>query len=468
MTRTQTPILPLVAFLMITSGPRLGATDVTPAEAKTIAVETYIYTYPLISMDVTRRVMTNVPPGAKPGFGPVNTLSHMRTYPPADFREVVRPNFDTLYSVAWLDVTAEPMIVSVPDSSGRYYLMPLMDMWSDVYAAPGKRTTGTSAGAYAVVPQGWTGTLPAGVLRIEAPTPYSWMIARTQTNGPSDYAAVNKFQDGFKVTPLSQWGTPAGAPAAFRPDAAVDMKTPPMKQVNTMTGDKYFTYAAELMKVHKPHVTDWSIVARMKRLGIVPGQSFDISKVDAVARQALLDAPATGLKQIQSAVPNIARIANGWQMLTDTVGVYGNFYLKRAVIAMVGLGANQADDAVYPIALTDGDGQPLDGINDYVLHFSKAELPPVDAFWSITMYDAEGFPVANPLNRLAIGDRDALKYNPDGSLDLYIQNASPGTAKESNWLPAPKGPLGITMRLYAPKPEVANGHWVPPPIKVLK
>jgi hypothetical protein len=455
-----------LATLVTWFGPTARAAELTPAEARAIAVEAYIYAYPLVTMDVTRRVMSNVPAGVKPGIGPANAFHHMRTYPPVEFRDVVRPNFDTLYSVAWLDLTVEPMILSVPDAGGRYFLMPLYDMWSDAYAVPGKRTSGTAAGTYAITPPGWTGKLPKGVERIESPTALNWIITRTQTNGPPDYAAVNKFQDGFKVTPLSQWGKPAGKPAAFKPDPTVDMKTAPLNQVNGMTGEKFFAYAAQLMKVHRPHLTDWSVLARMKRLGLVPGQPLDIAKVDPVVRQALLDAPAEALKLMQSITPG--KVVNGWQMMTDTMGVYGNFYLKRAYIAMIGLGANQVDDAIYPIAVSDGDGQPLDGNADYLIHFTKAELPPVDAFWSVTMYDAEGFQVANSLNRFAIGDRDPLKYNADGSLDLYMQNGSPGPDKESNWLPAPRGKLGITMRLYAPKPEVANGSWAPPPIRRVK
>jgi len=446
-----------------TPDPHPAAADLTPELAKAIAMEAYIYTYPLVTMDVTRRVMSNLPAGVKEGTGPANMFHHLRTYPPAEFREVVRPNFDTLYSMAWLDMTKEPVIVSIPDAGGRYFLMPLYDMWTNAYAVPGKRTNGTAAVNLAIVPPGWAGTLPAGVERVNSPTPINWIISRTQTNGPQDYAAVNTFQDGFKVTPLSQWGKPAAAPAAFVPDPNVDMKTEPLKQVNNMAGDKYFAYAAELMKLHKPQDTDWSIVARMKRLGIVPGQRFDIAKADPVARQAILDAPAAALALMQKT--QFGKVVNGWLMFTDTMGVYGNFYLKRAYITMVGLGANQALDAVYPLAVADADGKPLDGDDNYVIHFPKAELPPVDAFWSITMYDAEGFQVANPLNRFAIGDRDALKYNADGSLDIYIQNASPGAGRDSNWLPAPKGRLGITMRLYAPRLEVLTGGWVPPAIQ---
>jgi hypothetical protein len=172
------------------------------------------------------------------------------------------------------------------------------------------------------------------------------------------------------------------------------------------------------------------------------------------------------LKFMVEKMPTMARVVNGWQMNTDTMGVYGDYYLKRAIVAMAGLGANQPDDAIYPLNVADADGSPVVGENKYVLHFDKGDLPPANAFWSLTMYDAEGFQVANSINRFAIGDRDALKFNADGSLDLFIQSDNPGPELESNWLPAPKsGKLGLTMRLYAPRQEALDGRWNPPAIK---
>lgn len=442
-----------------------AAEPIGEQEAYEIGVEAYVYFYPLISMDVTRRVATNVPLGARPGGGPMNMFSHVRAYPTAEFRDVVRPNFDTLYSIAWLDLGKEPMIVSAPDTGGRYYQLQMTDMWTDVLAAPGKRTSGTQAANYAVVPQGWKGRLPQGVERIESPTAHVWIVGRTQTNGPKDYAAVHAVQAGYGITPLSQWGR-APKPAAFKPDPTVDMKTPPLVQVNTLPAARYFSYGAELTKLNPPHVTDWSQIARLKRIGIEPGKRFDFDKASPAVKAGLERAVVDGLKQMTGKAPTLARVVNGWQMNTDAIGVYGNFYLKRAIVALVGLGANQPEDAVYPLNVADADGKPLDGANQYVLHFSQAELPPVGAFWSVTMYDADGFPVANELNRFAIGDRDELKYNADGSLDIHIQHVSPGKDKESNWLPAPaKGVLGVTMRLYAPKAQVLDGRWVPPAVK---
>jgi len=445
-----------------TIAPSAIAQSTPTEEAQTIVQEAYIYLYPLIMMDVTRKQAINSDPKINPLGGPANAFSHIRAFPTADLRTVVRPNFDTLYSSAWLDLTEGPVIVSTADTDGRYFLLPMYDMWTDVIAAPGKRTNGTDAANFALVPPGWNGQLPQGVERIDAPTPYVWIIGRTQTNGVKDYDAVHKVQDGYRITPLADWArTPRKIDQKI--DASVDVKTEPLKLVNEMPAVDYFKYGAELMKLHPPHRTDWSVIARMKRIGLEPGKSLDAGKVSA---DVLANGASAGLKYMQEKVPTLAPVANGWQMNTNTMGVYGNYYVKRAIIAMIGLGANQPEDAIYPLNVGDVDGKPVMAENKHILHFSKDELPPVGAFWSLTMYDADGFQVANPLNRFAIGDRDPLKYNPDGSLDLYVQNESPGPDKEANWLPAPKsGQLGVTMRLYAPMPQALDGRWNPPAIK---
>jgi hypothetical protein len=464
-TRSQNLTLTALVWALTSTIPFASAAEpINEQDAYEIGVEAYTYLYPLVLMDVTRRQAVNVEAGKVVGRGPMNEFTHVRTFPPADFRDVVRPNFDTLYSIAWLDLTKEPMVIAAPDTQGRYYMLPMLDMWSDVFACPGKRTTGTGAGRFAVVPPGWRGSLPEGVQRIDAPTPYVWIIGRTQTNGPKDYEAVHKVQDGYTVTPLSQLGK-ASHPVKATIDPTVEMKTPPMTQVDTMAADQYFAYAAELLKVNPPHITDQPIVARMRRIGIEPGKSFDLGKADPAVKRALERAAPDGLKAMQAKVPTLAPVVNGWQMNTDTMGVYGNYYLKRAIVALVGLGANLPEDAVYPLNIGDANGKPLTGASQYVLHFAKNEIPPAKAFWSVTLYDKNGFPTANELKRNAIGDRDALKFNADGSLDLYIQHASPGAAKESNWLPAPTGEFNLTMRVYSPKGEVLDGRWAPPAVK---
>jgi hypothetical protein len=449
------------------------STPISEQEAHAIAVEAYLYFYPLVTMDLTRRQMINVPAGKEPGFGPPNTFHNVPGYPSATDRVVVRPNFDTLYSIAWLDVTKEPVIVSVPDTNGRYYLLPMLDMWTDVFASPGWRTTGTHAQHFLVAPAGWRPDLrdrfieefrlPRDTQRINAPTSHAWLIGRIKTDGPQDYDAVHEIQSGLKVTPLSEWSRPP-RPVEVKTDPSVDMKTPPKIQVEAMPGDKYFAYAADLLKVNRPHITDEPILALMKKIGIEAGKSLDLAKVSPAVRTALDSAPASAQRLMEWKMPTLARVANHWSMNTDTMGVYGNYYLKRAIVANIGLGANAPEDAVYPLNLGDQMGRPLDGASKYLLHFDKGALPPVNAFWSVTLYDPQGYQVANPLDRFAVSNWMPFKYDPDGSLTLYFQNESPGKDKEANWLPAPKGPFNLTMRLYAPKSEVLTGKWNPPPV----
>jgi len=456
-------IVTLGTALAISAAALNAETTITEQEAHAIGVDAYLYFYPLLTMDLTRKQSTNIQPGREFGKGPMNMFVSLPAYPPANMKTVVRPNFDTLYSIAWLDLTKEPMIVSAPDTEGRYYLLPMLDMWTDVFACPGSRTTGTQAGNFLVALQNWQGTMPPDVQRINAPTPYVWIIGRTKTDGPHDYDAVHKIQAGYKVTPLSEWGKTA-TPPTVKIDPTVDMKTPPKVQVDTMPADKFFAYASELLKLHPPHITDEPIIAQLKRIGFEVGQSFDFANLDPTVRKALASAPEEAQKLMAWKVPSLSRVVNGWSMNTDTMGVYGNYYLKRAIIALLGLGANLPQDAIYPINLADDTGKPLDGANKYTLHFDKDATPPANAFWSVTLYDAEGFQVAKPLNRFALSSWMPLKSNADGSLDLYFQNESPGKDEEANWLPAPKGAFNLLMRLYAPRSEALTGKWNPPPV----
>jgi hypothetical protein len=460
-------------LLVMLAAPAGAQTAITEPEAHAIGVDAYLYFYPLVIMDVTRKQSTNIELGKEIGRGPINSFTSVAEYPPADFKGVVRVNFDTLYSIAWLDLTKEPMIVSAPATGGRYYLLPMLDMWTDVFASPGSRTTGTQASNFLVTPPGWRPDLrdrfidefglPRDIQRIDAPTPSVWIIGRTKTDGPPDYDAVHKIQAGYKVTPLSEWGK-SPTPVQVKVDPSVDMKTPPKVQVDTMPADKFFAYAAELLKVNPPHITDQPMIAQLKKMGIESGKSFDLGTADPAIRNALANAPEEAQKLMAWKVPTLARVVNGWSMNTDTMGVYGNYYLKRAIVAQMGLGANLPEDAVYPQNLGDETGKPLEGANRYTLHFNKGDTPPANAFWSITLYDSEGFQTANPLARFNLSSWMPLKYNADGSLDLYFQNDSPGKDKETNWLPAPKGAFNLTMRIYAPESEVLTGKWNPPAV----
>ncbi len=430
-----------------------------------IGIQAYIYAYPMIMMEITRRVSTNVE--APRGFqAPMNQFAHLRAFPDHTFKEVVRPNADTLYSIVWFDVSKGPQVLSISDTGGRYYMLPMLDMWTDIIAAPGSRTSGTKAASFAIVGPTWKGSLPDGVEPVRSPTNVGWIIGRTQTNGAADYENVHRIQDGYKLTPLSRWGKPYKPPAKSPVNSTWDMKTPPPVQVARMSAKDYFELFAKLLKDNPPHEFDWNMVEQLKQIAIIPGEDFSFSELSAEKQKALERAVGDAQKMI--AGNPLGEAVNGWQIARELMGNYGTSYLRRAYIALIGLGANVPEDAVYPMSNVDSEGQPYNGSHRYVLHFDKGELPPVRGFWSLTMYDEKMYMTNNPIRRYAIGDRDKLQYNKDGSLDIYIQHASPGKAKESNWLPAPEGDFDLVLRAYWPMHEVLTGGWNPPAVKRVK
>jgi len=440
-----------------------------PREERTyeIGVQAYIYAYPMIMLELTRRVSTNVPAPIGDN-APMNQFAHLRAFPNPSFREVVRPNADTLYSIVWFDVSREPLVLSVPDAGGRYYLLQMLDMWTDVFAAPGSRTSGTKAGNFAIVGPDFSGGLPQGIERLRCPTNIGWIIGRTQTNGKADYEHVHRIQDGYKLTPLSRWGKSYAPPAESPVDSTWDMKTPPPVQLARMSAEAYFEMFAALMKNNPPHELDWPMVVQLRQIGIVPGEDLDFSSLAPDTQAALKRAIGDAQKMIADKAQRSGELVNGWQIAREGIGNYGTSYLQRANVALFGLGANVPDDAVYPMSFVNGEGKPYNGSNGYVLHFDKGRMPPVKAFWSIAMYDAEAYFVRNPIQRYSIGDRDKLEFNDDGSLDIHIQHESPGKNRESNWLPAPAGDFNLVIRLYWPKAEVLTAAWNPPPVKRVK
>jgi len=443
---------------------KAAATKAMEDEATAVGVEAVVYGLPLVVEDITRRKTSNVAaPTPTAMSAPVNQFVNLQEFPNASFKDVVRANVDTLYSNAWLDLTKEPMILSVPDTHGRYYLMPMLDAWTNVFASPGKRTTGTKAGIFAITEPGWSGTLPKGVRELKSPTNYVWIIGRTQTNGPRDYAAVHAIQKQYKLTPLSSFGKPYSPPPGVV-DSNVDMKTPPVEQLAKMDAATFFGRMATLMKVNPPPAADAPVVAKLAKIGIVPGQNFDIGKLDPAVAKGLEKVVPTALDKLQAAAKQAGAPVNGWNQFPNTLGKYGTDYGLRAVIALLGLGANLTADAVYPTAFIDSTGQPLNGANRYTMHFDKGQTPPVNAFWSLTMYDAASFFADNPINRYNLAGWMPLKYNKDGSLDLYIQRESPGKDKQANWLPAAQGDFSVTNRMYWPKAEVVDGTWRAPGI----
>ncbi|MGH6941740.1 DUF1254 domain-containing protein [Hypericibacter sp.] len=430
-----------------------------------LATDAYIFGYPLVTMEMTRRVLTNVvaPEGT---HAPMGQIIKLRQYPDASFKDVTAPNADTLYTTAFFDVGEEPWVLSIPDMKGRYALMPMLDGWTDVFQVPGKRTTGTGAQTYAITGPGWTGTLPAGVKQYKSPTSIVWLLGRIYCTGTSeDYAAVHALQDEFKLVPLSSYGKDYTPPAGTV-DPSIDMKMAVREQVNAMDADAYFTLLAQLMKRNPPAAADAPELARYAKIGLVAGQDFDPSKLDADFKKRIPEIAFDRIMLQFKVNKGITKI-NGWGYTTKG-GVYGTNYLLRALVTAIGLGCNRPQDAIYPVSQKDAAGGAYDGAHKYVIHFPKGQTPPAKGFWSITMYNKDYFFVANPINRYSISARQDLKKNADGSVDLYLQNESPGADKESNWLPAPPDEFILMMRLYWPSekdPSIIDGSWKVPPVK---
>ncbi|WP_027548495.1 DUF1254 domain-containing protein [Bradyrhizobium sp. WSM2254] len=430
-----------------------------------LATDAYVFGYPLVTMEMTRRIITNVA-SVEGTHGPMGQIIRLREYPNASFRDVTAPNADTLYTTSFFDVGKEPWVLSIPDMKDRYALFPMLDGWTTVFQVPGKRTTGTAAQTYAITGPKWKGTLPPGVKEYKSPTNMVWLLGRIYCTGtPEDYSAVHKLQDECKLVPLSFYGKPYTPPAGAV-DPSIDMKTAVREQVNRMTAKEYFTLLAKLMKDNPPAQADAPELAKFAKIGLVAGQDFDANKFDPAFEKRV---PQVAFDRImlQFKIGKPVKHINGFGY-DDVTGIYGTDYLNRAFVTAIGLGANRIQDAVYPTSQKDAEGKDYEGKNKYVMHFPKGQLPPIDGFWSLTMYNADYFFVENPLNRYSLSARQNLNANPDGSVDLYIQNASPGPDKESNWLPAPSGKFILMLRMYWPKeksPSILNGTWKVPPVR---
>ena len=366
-------------------------------------------------MELTRRIITNVasPVGTR---GPMGQIIKLRQYPDPSFKDVTAPNADTLYTTAFFDVGKEPWVLSIPDMKDRYYLFPMLDGWTDVFQVPGKRTTGTGAQTYAITGPGWKGTLPSGVKEYKSPTSIVWLLGRIYCTGtPEDYAAVHALQDQCALVPLSAYGKPYTPPGGTV-DPSIDMKTPVRDQVNRMDATAYFTLLAQLMKTNPPAAADAPELAKFAKIGLVAGQDFDATKLNADFAKRIPEVAFDRI-MLQFKVNKAVKNVNGWGYTTKA-GLYGTDYFMRALVTAIGLGANRPQDAVYPTSLKAADGRAYDGASKYVMHFPKGQMPPVSGFWSLTMYDGNYFFVNNPINRYSISARQKLKSNPDGSVDL--------------------------------------------------
>ena len=432
-------------------------------QAKSVMQSTaqaYLYGYPIVIMDETRISMQAGYPETNKR---VNHFTHVQIFPDHNFRNVVRPNVDTLYSIAWLDVSEEPIVLSVPDMQGRYFVMPFMDAWTNVFASIGTRETGSQAGKYLITGPNWTGTPASNMQVIKAPTNMLWLIGRIQTNGILDIPAVVNLQSGFNIQTLSDSNNNEQAVNYLqsKPDATSDID--PYKIVAEMSAVEFFDTLSKLVNAQGLPATDKAALENLKNIGLNLPLEQNTYTANPLQRW-LMDKALTITKQkVKERIEDRSENENGWMVRRSGIGRYGTDYPVRAAVAMIGLGALQPEEAVYPNVTVDSQNEILSGEHKYKINFPAGQLPPAGAFWSLTMYDENGFLIESEINRYAIGDRDKLSFNADGSLDILIQQSEPAELS-SNWLPTPKGEFAITLRLYLPKKEFLNGKWKLPPI----
>ena len=438
----------------------------SPDEISVLAKEAYIYGYPLVTLDAMRSVMTNV---ATPGEAraPLNQLATMSQLPHT-LHDANMPTSDTCDVNAWIDLSEEPMVFAQPDMGDRYFLFPFFDAYSNVFAVAGTRATGPRAQTYLLTGPGWRGTLPEGMKRIRAPTNAVWLPGHVECNTPADAKVVDALEDGLELLPLSAWGAQTYKSPRNRPNPDIEMKVPVREQVNALSAEAFFDRLARLLAFYPPPKADAEIVAKLARLGIIPGQHFSTSRMNAARIEALRAAPRAALEEMQAQAADVS-LQRGWAVELNK-GAYGTNYLQRAAMALVNPGAPKPEDEVAIVAHVDGVGQPLSGANRYEIHIPKDEAPPVHAFWSITIYGEQMSFVGNALNKHTVSARDALKPNADGSLDILVQAEPPAHEKEANWLPAPKEGFTLVMRMHWPRekpPSVLDGSWAPPPVSIV-
>jgi len=429
-----------------------------------LGAEAYLYGYPLVMMETTRIQSAKY-------IGPENQLRMVRQFPNAQFKDVVRPNVDTLYTTAFISMKEGPWAFEMPANNKRYELMPFMDAWTNVFASPGTRTSGNQGGTYLLAGPEWNGQVPKGMTLLKSPTDMVWLIGRTQTNGTADFATVHELQNRLR---LSKWPQPPDSLSAStdsKRDAqpswqvSTEPSLTPVAQMKALNTTEFFNRLMKLMVSNPPSPEDAPLLARLAQLEIKPGQAVHLSGSNAlsfslgrwIANQRVMKALNTKAQD------------GSWSYPPLNLGRYGTDYNMRAAVAMVGLGANLPEDAMYPNTALDHQGKALNGKHRYRLHFAANALPPVKAFWSITAYGADEFLIDNPLQRFAIGDRDPLVFNADGSLDLWVQ-ATPPSQKEAaaNWLPVQMGaPFLLNARLYWPEDKALNGQWKMPVVERL-
>jgi len=381
-------------------------------------------------------------------------------------KDIVRPNLDTLYSFAFLDFSTNAFILSMPDTNQRYYLIQIMDAWTNVIGSLGKRTTGTKSLKFFLCGPNYKGLSPKELIRIDSPTNMAWILGRIDTNGPEDYDTVGRIQEQITLEIYNKTSE-----NIMMNNSVLINKTKsklvPIDKLMNMDVDEYYNTFSKLLQDNSPLKNDTSIVEYFGYLGVLEA-NFNYSSLNPFYR-FILNAEYKLSNSILNSglIKKFMKTNHGWMGSgLSNIGDYGTDYMTRALVAKMGFGANLPIDAIYPTAYFDTNDYELNGSNEYILRFNKSDIPVVNAFWSLAIYDKDSFLVPNEINRYSLRNTDDLIYSEDGSLTFYIQNTSPGVFKMKNWLPSPKeGKFSVTMRLYWPDKKILENKWTPPGIQ---
>lgn len=456
----------LPAFLALTTGAvLLGAPCVGLAGPTMTAAEGYTYGYPLVLMAETRDKATG--PDRICGFdSDINTFKHLYDVPDEDFRAVVRPNVDTLYSSAFLDLSEGPVVLTMPSTDDRYVLLALVDAWSNNFAGLGTPSHGTAGGTYVIAGPDWDGELPddldlpEGAKTVSAPTDLVWIIGRTEVRDADDVEDANAVQDGFELEPTASSTSTGDGTCTDRADAV-----PPPDAVAALTGVAFMERLDALLEEQQAPAADDPMLEDLASIGVGPYATSSVEDQSAARKWAINKGTDLARSTIEASVGAMA-LSGGWSPDPTTVelGEYGTDYLIRAVVAQVGFGANKQEFAVYQNTATDSRSRDLDGEYAYSMTFAAGETPPVGAFWSITAYDEAGYLTANDIDRFALGSNSDLVLAEDGSLTLVFAHELPEGVSSANWLPVPDAPFELTLRMYEPDDAILEGDWTAPDV----
>tara|TARA_R110001606_G_scaffold233942_1_gene381520 strand:+ start:16700 stop:18118 length:1419 start_codon:yes stop_codon:yes gene_type:complete len=434
--------------------------DAQSTLSETEAQQIFDYAYPLVIMKISQDLMFTVPIRER---SVPNHFIHFKRLAMPQNRAVVLGNRNTLYSVGWIDLSKGPVVFEIPDMGDRYYVMPLLDAWTNTFKSFGSRTTGQKAQKYFIVDSNWTGEVPEGYEKVISPTNMVWITGRIQADSPQDAVTAGKLQDAYKLMTYAQYLGGDDPFSGYQPEYEAMQVGKPVPYSLKMSAEKFYDSFFRMWSTNASPEIDSSMIQILEKAGIQRATTRSFADLSTSVQEALHAGLQTKqAKYIKDFYDGTSQ-TEAWIFNRERMGTWGTDFERRTYWAMWGLGANLVEDAVYGVSQLDETLTPLNGSNVYRMHFAAGELPPTSAFWSVTNYDEEGYLEANEYNRYSLGSNHPLKYNNDGSLDFYLSNIKPNI-EDVNWVPAPKANFKTLLRIYWPDQKILQGEWALPPL----